>query len=81
MASIKENRKNGKIVSFRFRVFVGRDENGRQQFKTKVWKPDQEYTEKRLKKLAEAEAAIWEHEIMQGVGGSSPLILTKKYHS
>lgn len=67
MASIKENRKNGKIVSFRFRVFVGRDESGRQLYKTKIWKPDQEYTEKRLKKLAEAEAALWEREIMQGV--------------
>ncbi len=67
MASIKENRKNGKIVSYRFRVFIGRDENGRQLYKTKMWKPDQEYTEKRLKKLAEAEAALWEREIMQGV--------------
>lgn len=67
MASIKENRKNGKIVSFKFRVFIGRDDKGKQQFKTKVWKPDKEYTEKKLIKLAEAEANIWEREIMQGV--------------
>ena len=66
MASIKENRKNGKIVSFKFRVFIGRDDKGKQQFKTKVWKPDKEYTEKKLIKLAEAEANIWEREIMQG---------------
>ncbi len=66
MASIKENRKNGKIVSFKFRVFIGRDEDGRQQFKTKVWKPDKSCTEARLIKLAEAEAAIWEREIMCG---------------
>lgn len=66
MASITENRRKGKIVSFRFRVFVGRDKNGRQQFKTKVWKPDKNYTEKRLIKIAEAEAALWEREIMQG---------------
>ena len=66
MASIKENRKNGKIVSFKFRVFIGRDEDGRQQFKTKVWKPDKPCTETRLIKLAEAEAAIWEREIMCG---------------
>ena len=66
MASIKENRKNGKIISFKFRVFIGRDENGRQQFKTKVWKPDKQYSETRLIKMAEAEAAIWEREIMRG---------------
>lgn len=65
MANIQANRKNGKIVSFRFRVFIGRDKTGRQQFKTKVWKPDKDYTEKRLLKLAEAEAALWEREIMQ----------------
>ena len=75
MASIKENRKKGKIVSFRFRVFIGRDENGRQLYKTKIQKPDQEYTEKRLKKLAEAEAALWEREIMQGV--NEPIVEEK----
>ena len=63
MASIKENRKKGKIISFKFRVFIGRDEHGRQQFRTKTWKPDKEYTEKRLWRLAEAEATLWEREI------------------
>ncbi len=38
MASITENKKNGKIVSFKFRVFIGRDDEGKQQFKTKIWK-------------------------------------------
>ncbi len=66
MANIQVNKRNGKIVSFRFRVFVGRDNKGRQQFKTKIWKPDGEYTEKRLLKLAEAEATLWEREIVQG---------------
>ena len=75
MASIKENRKNGKIVSFKFRVFIGRDENGRQQFKTKIWKPDKTYTEGRLIKLAEAEAALWEREIMCG---DAPIAEEKK---
>ena len=58
MANITANKKNGKIVSFRFRVFIGRDANGRQQFKTKMWKPEIECSEKRLIKLAEAEAAL-----------------------
>jgi hypothetical protein len=67
MASITENKKNGKIVSFKFRVFIGRDDEGKQQFKTKIWKPDQEYPTKTLKKLAQMEAALWEHSIVQGV--------------
>ena len=71
MANIQVNKKDGKIISFRFRVFVGRDKTGRQQFKTKVWKPDKDYTEKRLLKLAEKEAALWERELMQG--GCAPI--------
>lgn len=67
MASITENKKNGKIVSFKFRVFIGRDDEGKQQFKTKIWNPDQEYPTKTLKKLAQMEAALWEHSIVQGV--------------
>lgn len=35
MASIKVNKKKGKIVSFKLRVFIGRDDEGKQQFKTK----------------------------------------------
>lgn len=71
MANITANKKNGKIISFKFRVFIGRDDKGRQQFKSKVWKPDKEYTEKRLIKLAEAQAALWEQEIVQGVSSEA----------
>ena len=60
MASIKENRKNGKIISFKFRAFLGRDGDGKQYFKTTVWKPDKNYSEGRLRKMAEKEAAVWE---------------------
>ncbi len=71
MANITANKKNGKIISFKFRVFIGRDDKGRQQFKSKVWKPDKEYTEKRLIKLAEVQAALWEQEIVQGVSSEA----------
>ena len=30
MASIYPNRKNGKITSFKFKAYLGRDENGKQ---------------------------------------------------
>ena len=65
MASIQEKRKNGKIVSFKFRAFLGRDLDGKQQFKTKVWKPEKNYSEPRLWKHAEKEAAIWEKEVIK----------------
>ena len=65
MANITEKQKNGKIVSFKFRVFLGRDGDGKQQFKTKVWKPDKNYSEERKRKLAEKEAAVWEREVLR----------------
>lgn len=65
MASIKENRKNGKIISFKFRVFLGRDGDGKQYFKTTVWKPERNYSEERLIKMAEKEAAIWERKELE----------------
>ena len=47
MASIYPNRKNGKLVSFKFKAFLGRDENGKQIFKCKTWTPQAIMTEKR----------------------------------
>ena len=63
MASIQENRKNGKLISFKFRACLGRDQEGKQHFKTRVWKPDKNYSESRMRKLAEKEAALWEREV------------------
>ena len=63
MASIQENRKNGKLISFKFRACLGRDQEGKQHFKTRVWKPDKNYSESRMRKLAEKEASLWEREV------------------
>ena len=63
MASIYPNRKNGKIVSFKIKVYLGRDENGKQIFKCRTWKPEKELTEKRLIQQAEKQAVIWEKEM------------------
>lgn len=48
MVSVHPNCKNGKIVSFKFKVFLGRDENRKQLFKCKTQTPEKSMTESRL---------------------------------
>ena len=50
MASIYPKRKDGKIVSFKFKVYLGRDENGKQLFKCTSWFPDKVMSESKLTK-------------------------------
>lgn len=63
MASIYPNFKNGKVVSFKIKPFLGRDENGKQIFRCKTWTPKKAMTESKLKQTAEREATIWENEV------------------
>ena len=67
MASIYLNRKDGKIVSFKFKAFLGRDENGRQIVKCTTWIADCSLSEKRLLQLAKKESTIWEKRISKEV--------------
>ena len=64
MASIYPNLKDGKIVSYKFKAYLGRDDDGKQIIKCKTWSPDKSISESRLKKLAEKEAAAWERELL-----------------
>ena len=64
MASIYPNKKNGKIVSFKFKAYLGRDENGKQVFKCTTWIPDKTMSEGKLTALAEKEATIWERDLI-----------------
>ena len=65
MASIYPNRKNGKLVSFKFKVFLRRDENGKQIFKCKTWTPQAIMTENKMISQAQKEAIIWERQIIE----------------
>lgn len=60
MASIYPNTKNGKIISFKFKAFLGRDENGKQRFKCMTWIPEKFMSDKKLLQTAQREATIWE---------------------
>ena len=63
MASIYPNRKDGKIVSFKFKWYGGRDENGRQIVRCTTWTPDKPMSERKLLLQAEKEATIWERQL------------------
>ena len=60
MATIIPNKKSGKITSFKFRAFLGRDENGKQIMRYTTWKPDADLSEKKAIKRAEKAATEWE---------------------
>lgn len=67
MASIYPKVKNGKIVSFKFKAFLGRDENGKQIIRCKTWTPPKAMSEAKLTALAEKQAAVWESEAAQAL--------------
>lgn len=63
MATIIPNSKNGKIVSYKIRVFLGRDEFGKQICKNKTWYPPPELSPKKAEKAVEKAAAEWERSV------------------
>ena len=80
MASIYPHRKNGKIVSFKFKAYLGRDESGKQLFKCRTWTPNKAISDSKLTALAEKEATIWEHNLLTALAeeqrASSPNKIT-----
>lgn len=67
MASIYPNKKNGKIVSFKFKVFIEKDSGGKRLFKCTTWTPDFSMTEKKMLNQAQKEAILWEHKILNDI--------------
>ena len=65
MATVYPNKKDGKIVSFKFKAFVGRDDFGKQIFKCKTWKPNKPMAESKMLIQAEKEATIWERQLLE----------------
>ena len=66
MSTITEKTKNGKVVAFKFLAHVGRDEKGKQHFRTTTWKPPAGMSYAKARKMAEAEAYKWEQELLRG---------------
>ena len=62
MANIRENKKNGKTVSYRFTVCLERDAQGKQVRKYTTWTPSEGLTPAKAKRAAERAAEEWEQE-------------------
>ena len=63
MASITQNKKDGKVVSYKFKVCVGRDELGKQIFKCTTWKVPDGLIPSRMEKAAQKAATEWEQKV------------------
>ena len=63
MAYIRENRKNGKIVSYCLTACLERDARGKQVRKYTTWTAPADLTPTKAKRAAERAAAEWEDEI------------------
>ena len=62
MASITQNKKDGKIISYKFKVCVGRDEFGKQIWRCTTWKAPDGMMPSRAEKAAQKAAAEWERQ-------------------
>ena len=63
MAAIIENKKNGKTVSFRFVVSLGRDAQKKQIRRIMTWTPPADISPAKARKAAERAAAAWEEKV------------------
>lgn len=60
MATITPKEKDGKIIAYKFRTCVGRDENGRQVSRATTWKIPENLSMTRLTSAAQRAAVDWE---------------------
>ena len=65
MAAIIRNEKEGKAVSFKFKVCLGRDEGGKQIFRCTTWYVPDDMGPAKAQKAAEKAAAQWEKEVRE----------------
>lgn len=63
MATVSENKKNGKTVSYRFIVCIGRDAQKKQIRRFKTWTPLEGMSPAKARKAAERAADAWEQEV------------------
>ena len=63
MANIRENKRNGKTVFFRFTACLEWDTQGKQVRRYITWTPPEGLTPSRARKAAERAADAWEDEV------------------
>ena len=77
MATIREKRKNGKIVSYSFKVCLGRTPDKKQIQKTMTWKPPADLSPAKAKSLATRTATLWEAELREQYEKDKDALLAK----
>ncbi len=65
MATISENKKDGVVVSYRIRAFLGKDELGKQIVRYTTWKAQQGLSPSKSRKAVEKFAKDWEREVRE----------------
>ena len=60
MANICKNKKNGKIISYRFTAYLERYAQGKQIRRHTTWTPPLDLTLAKARKAAESAADAWE---------------------
>ena len=63
MASIMQNKKDGKVISYKFQACVGRDEFGKQIWRCTTWKTPDGMMPSRAEKAAQKAATEWERQV------------------
>lgn len=63
MANIRENKKDGKVISYRFTACIERDIRGKQVRRYTTWIPQEGLTPSKARKAAERAADAWEQEV------------------
>ena len=64
MASIIENKRGEKVISYRFFAYLGRTPEGKMIKKTTTWKPPETLTPAKARKAAEVQARQWERDLL-----------------
>ena len=67
MASIRENRKDGKLISYTFTACFGRDKQGKQIRRYTTWTPPKGMGATKARKEAEKQAILWEQSLQEEV--------------
>ena len=63
MATIIPNEKGGKIISYKFRAFLGRDEKGKQIARYLTWTVPEDMSPAKGRRAAEKAAELWEKQV------------------
>ncbi|MBQ5350366.1 MAG: hypothetical protein IIU41_04910, partial [Oscillospiraceae bacterium] len=63
MTAIKENKRKGRVISYRFTAYLGKDSDGKQIKKTTTWHPPSDLTPAKERKAAERAADQWEQSL------------------